>query len=196
MKQMVFKRFERFWHWSQALLIIMMMVTGFEIHGTFKLFGFYKAVLYHEYLAYTLMTLWVFAIFWHFTTGEWKQYTPTMHQLPEVLKYYAWGIFKGENHPYKATPERKHNPMQRFAYLGFHLVMGPLVWITGLLKLLYSDWEALGLGWMELTWVAYFHLVGAYLLIVFLIAHVYMATTGATPLAYIKAMITGYDEHH
>ena len=25
-----FKRFERFWHWSQAALIIALLVTGFE----------------------------------------------------------------------------------------------------------------------------------------------------------------------
>jgi len=28
----LYKRFERFWHWSQALLIIIMMVTCFEVH--------------------------------------------------------------------------------------------------------------------------------------------------------------------
>ena len=35
----VFKRFERFWHWSQALLIIGMMITGFEVHGSYTLLG-------------------------------------------------------------------------------------------------------------------------------------------------------------
>ena len=32
--------FERFWHWTQALLIISLLITGFEIHGTIQLFGF------------------------------------------------------------------------------------------------------------------------------------------------------------
>src|SRR5574340_966546 len=40
----VFKRFERFWHWSQATLIIFMLITGFEVHGSYKLFGFETAV--------------------------------------------------------------------------------------------------------------------------------------------------------
>ena len=43
----IFTRFERFWHWTQALLIIAMLVTGFEIHGTYKLFGFEKAGQLH-----------------------------------------------------------------------------------------------------------------------------------------------------
>ena len=36
--------------------------------------AFVKAVGYHTIAAWTLIGLWVFAIFWHFTTGEWKQY--------------------------------------------------------------------------------------------------------------------------
>ena len=40
----VFKRFERFWHWSQAGLIMFLMLTAFDIHGTYTIFGFEKAV--------------------------------------------------------------------------------------------------------------------------------------------------------
>ena len=36
----LFKRFERFWHWSQAALIIFMLFSGFEIHGSYKAMGF------------------------------------------------------------------------------------------------------------------------------------------------------------
>ena len=65
----VFKVFERFWHWSQAALIILLLVTGFEIHGSYILIGFKDAVEVHTVGAWTLVGLWVFAIFWHFTTG-------------------------------------------------------------------------------------------------------------------------------
>jgi len=37
------------------------------------------------------------------------------------------------------------------------------------------------------------HLFGAWMLVSFVIVHVYMTTTGHTPLASIKAMITGYE---
>ena len=59
----LFKPFERFWHWSQAALIITMLLTGFEVHGTYSLFGFAKAVSYHTIAAWTLVGLWIFAIF-------------------------------------------------------------------------------------------------------------------------------------
>ena len=65
---MIYKRFERFWHWSQAILIIGMMVTGFEIHGTYSLMGFGKAVELHTLFAWTVLILWAFTIVWQFTT--------------------------------------------------------------------------------------------------------------------------------
>ena len=70
----LFKRFERFWHWSQAGLIMALMTTGFEVHGSYSLLGFESAATTHTTAAWALVWLWGFAIFWHFTTGEWKQY--------------------------------------------------------------------------------------------------------------------------
>jgi len=72
----IYKRYERFWHWSQALLIITMMITGFEVHGSYLLLGFKKAVQLHTLAAWTLLTLWAFTIFWQFTTGEWGSTCP------------------------------------------------------------------------------------------------------------------------
>ena len=122
----VFKRFERFWHWSQAGLIIFLMLTAFDIHGTYTIFGFEKAVAYHTIAAWSLIGLWVFAIFWHFTTGEWKQYIPTTEKVMAMANYYLFGIFKNAPHPFKLTQLRKHNPLQRLAYLGIMLFVGPL----------------------------------------------------------------------
>ncbi|WP_202981982.1 cytochrome b/b6 domain-containing protein [Vibrio cincinnatiensis] len=186
MKVIIYKKFERFWHWSQALLMMAMLITGFEIHGTYTLVGFGTAVLWHEYCAFTLMTLWVFAIFWHFTTGEWRQYIPTTYKLSAVINYYSKGIFKGETHPFHPTAELKLNPLQRFTYLGWKLVMAPTVWITGLLLLFYSEWESLGLGFLSLGWIATLHVISAFMILTFLIGHVYMTTTGETPTAHIK----------
>ena len=39
--------FKRFWHWSQAALILVLLLTGFEIHGSFENFGFERAVRCH-----------------------------------------------------------------------------------------------------------------------------------------------------
>jgi len=192
----IFKRFERFWHWTQAALIIFMMVTGFEIHGVYKLFGFGKAVSLHTVAAWSLITLWVFAIFWHFTTGEWKQYIPTLEKVDAMLKYYLTGIFTDAPHPFRQTTLSKHNPLQRLAYLGVKLLINPLIWVSGLLYLYYGSWGDLGLSGLSLQWVALVHTGAAFLMLIFFIIHVYLTTTGHTPLAHIKAMITGWEETH
>lgn len=190
----IFKRFERFWHWTQAFLIMFMMLTGFEVRGLYSFFGFEDAVNYHTFAAWALITLWVFAIFWHFTTGEWKQYIPTMEKVDAMVKYYLTGIFTHAEHPFRQTTLTKHNPLQRLAYLGVKLLINPLIWITGLLYLFYSSWNDWGLGWLNLEWVATFHVIGAFMMLIFFIAHIYLATAGHTPTSHIKAMITGWEE--
>jgi thiosulfate reductase cytochrome b subunit len=192
----VFKKFERFWHWSQAALIVFLMSTGFEIHGTYANFGFERAVDFHTTAAWTLVGLWVFAIFWHFTTGEWRQYVPTTEKVVAMLKYYLSGIFQNAPHPFRQTELRKHNPLQRIAYLFVLLLVSPLIWITGWLYLFYDQWAAWGLADLDLAFVATGHVIGAFLMLIFFIAHVYLATAGTTPTSHIKAMITGWEEVH
>jgi cytochrome b subunit of formate dehydrogenase len=57
----IYKRYERFWHWSQAALVIFMLLTGFEIHGVYANFGFQRAVEFHTLSAWALLTLWALA---------------------------------------------------------------------------------------------------------------------------------------
>jgi thiosulfate reductase cytochrome b subunit len=187
----IFKRFERFWHWTQAALILFMLVSGFEIHGTYHLLGWQQAAQYHTYAAWALLGLWLFAIFWHFTTGEWRQYIPTLHNIAAVVRYYSVGIFNGAHHPHRATQLTKHNPLQRIAYLVVKLVVNPLIWASGLAYLYYNQLAAAGL---PLRWIALLHTTAAFLMLIFLVVHVYFATTGHTPLAHIKAMITGWED--
>lgn len=191
----VFKRFERFWHWAQAGLILFLLVTGFEVHGSYRLMGFEAAVNAHTIAAWSLVALWVFAIFWHFSTGEWRQYIPTFDKVGDMIKFYALGIFTQSPHPYRPTPLKKHNPLQRLAYLFVLGFVGPLIWITGWFYLFFDKWP--DWGWdrfLTLEWVAFFHTLGAFLMLFFVIVHVYLTTTGHTPTAHIKAMITGWEE--
>lgn len=192
----LFTRFERFWHWTQAALIIGLLFTGFAIHGSHDMIGFRTAVEIHELAVWLLIALWVFAIFWHFTTGQWRHYIPTMKNVDRMVRYYAYGIFVGAPHPYKASLERKHNPLQRITYLGVKLLINPLLWISGLAYLFWDRLQPLVPQAIGLEQVATLHTLGAFLMLAFLIAHVYLATAGATPTAHIRAMITGWEEQH
>jgi len=196
-KVYIYKRFERFWHWSQAALILTLALTGFEIHGNFEIFGFESAVHFHETAAILLMVLIALAIFWHFATGEWKQYIPTTHKLKQQIEYYATGMFKGAPHPTEKTSLSKLNPLQRLVYLGFKLFLVPVTVISGVLYLTHKTLnvnQIVVVKDIQLDTIAFWHTLGAFLLIAFLIVHVYMTTTGHTPTSNIKAMITGYED--
>jgi thiosulfate reductase cytochrome b subunit len=192
-----YKRFERFWHWSQAALIFFLAITGFEVHDSLHIFGYEKAVEFHRIASYAFLVLIVFAIFWHFTTEEWKQYIPTFKNIKEQVHYYTVGIFKKEPHPTQKDKWKKLNPLQIFTYLGFKVLIVPIMVGSGLLYMFHktinvndvviiSDWE--------LGTIATWHTFGAYVLIAFIIVHVYMTTTGERPTSNIKAMLTGYED--
>ncbi|MCG8580353.1 MAG: cytochrome b/b6 domain-containing protein [Bacteroidales bacterium] len=197
MKQVyIYKQFERFWHWSQAALILFLALTGFEIHGSFSLLGFEKAVLFHSIASYLLLALIAFSIFWHFTTGEWKQYIPTISKLKEQIHYYTVGIFKNAPHPTIKSARKKLNPLQAMTYLGFKLLMAPVMILTGLLYMYYKTFDVndiIVVSDIPLEWIAWAHTLGAWLLMAFIIVHVYMTTTGHSVTTNIKAMITGWE---
>jgi len=52
----------------------------------------------------------------------------------------------------------------------------------------------LGLNVHGLQPIALVHTAGAFLLVTFLVAHLYLVTTGHTLTSNLKAMITGYEE--
>jgi thiosulfate reductase cytochrome b subunit len=196
-KVYIYRAFERFWHWMQAILIFFLALTGFEIHGSFAFFGYNNAVRYHNAAAYIFIVLIVFAIFWHFATGEWKQYLPTFNNLKAQIDFYLTGIFKNAPHPTKKTVLSKLNPLQRLTYLGLKVLVIPTMVISGLLYMFYRypQKEIIkGLNIDSVELIALFHTAAAFLLVAFIIVHLYLITTGTTATSNLKAMITGYEE--
>ncbi|MDP8238785.1 MAG: cytochrome b/b6 domain-containing protein [Candidatus Hatepunaea meridiana] len=193
----IYKAFERFWHWMQAALIIILIITGFEIHSSFEFFGYENAVNYHSSSAVIFIILIIFSIFWHFATGEWKQYIPTTKNLKEQIEYYLIGIFKNAQHPVEKHELSKLNPLQRLTYLGLKLLIFPVMVGSGLLYLYYRYPQQGGIHILDiggLKVVALLHTASAFLLVAFLIAHLYLITTGQTITSNLKAMITGWEE--
>lgn len=196
-REYVYKGFGRFWHWTQALLILFLALTGFEIHGSIHFFGFDQAVRYHSTAAVALVVLIIFAIFWHVTTGEWRQYLPTKEHLRAQAEYYIIGIFRNAPHPTRKTALSKLNPLQKLVYLALKILVIPVMVVSGLLYMFYrypQRFETDILNIRGLETVAVFHTAGAFLLVAFVIVHLYLITTGRTVTSNLRAMITGYEE--
>ncbi|MEA3504597.1 MAG: cytochrome b/b6 domain-containing protein [Bacteroidota bacterium] len=194
-KVYLYSGYERLWHWTQMVLIMVLIVTGFEVHGTYSLLGFITAVLVHDIAAISLVVLTVFTLFWDFVTGEWRQYIPTTNKLIDQVMFYIKGIFLREEHPVKKTIKHKFNPIQGFVYVGLKLFMLPLVMITGVVYFFYQN-SFFELEIASLEPFAILHTIGAFLIVMFVIVHVYLITTGATVFSNLWAMITGWEEMH
>jgi len=191
--------YSRIWHWLQALLIALLLLTGVELHWpAFALFGFATACELHELLAFVLIANAFLALVYYLATGEVRQLIPEPRELFSLMakqtRYYLHGIFRGEHHPLNRHPERRLNPLQQVAYLLLLNVLLPLQVLTGLLMWGASRWPHLldAVGGLQV--VAGLHTLGSFFLGAFLVVHVYLATTGHTPLALIRGMITGWEE--
>ena len=92
------------------------------------------------------------------------------------------------------TQLAKHNPLQRVTYLIIKLLVNPLLWASGLLYLYYAELARAGLLQLPLRPIALAHTAAAFMMLIFVISHIYLSTTGHTPLAHIKAMITGWEK--
>ncbi len=194
-RQYIYYKFERLWHWLQAILIIFLIITGFEIHGSYSVFGFGNVVVWHNFAAWAFIILSVFSIFWHIVTGEWKQYIPTTNKLWAQIVYYSYGIFKGHPNPQHKTVKSKMNPLQRLTYLLLNIILLPILIISGLAYFYfrYSDNGVIKTLDIDLSIIAMIHTTAAYFIIVFLIIHLYLITAGHKITSYLEGMVTGYE---
>jgi thiosulfate reductase cytochrome b subunit len=192
--------YERFWHWLQTFTILLLLFTGLVIHrpDVFGLFSFPGVVIVHNVLAAILVINAALSLFYHLASGEIRQYIPRPYgffdQAIVQAKYYLGGIFRRDPHPFEKTPQKKMNPLQQLTYFGILNVLLPLQILTGALMWGVQQWPQVA-GWFGgLPFLAPFHSLVAWTFAAFIVAHVYLTTTGHEPLAGVKAMMIGWDE--
>ena len=193
----------RIWHWLNALGIITLCVTAVQIRFPehVHLFANYKAaILLHNVAGLVVtfsFTLW-FTYYAFISRSMLKVYLPSKDDLQVGLlrqaKFYLLTYFLGWKNPHHPTPENKFNPMQKSAYLAIMFILVPLVSLTGLLLTNVSPMRELVLMVGGLKILIAIHFLLACSLCAFLFTHVYLATLGKTPMAYIKPMWTGWEE--
>ena len=196
----MYSAYERFWHWLQAAAIFFLLVTGLEIHfpGTFRILGFELAVRSHNIIAFVVVLNAALAAFFHFASGEIRQFLPEPQGFFRgailQIRYYLFGIFRGEPHPFEKNPNQKMNALQQVTYLAILNLLLPLQIGTGLLIWGAQRWSTVDSVFGGLGVLGPIHALGAWLFAAFLVVHMYLTTTGPTPTAYVKAMVTGWEE--
>jgi thiosulfate reductase cytochrome b subunit len=193
----------RIWHWLNAFGIITLTVTGAQIRFPeyVQLFAGYKSVvLLHNTAGLVVavsFSLWFF-YYGVVARNMRKIYVPTREDLQVGIlrqaKFYLLTYFLGWPNPHHAKPDDKFNPMQKSAYMAIMFVLMPLVALSGILLTNVSPLREIVILVGGLKILASLHFLLACSLVAFLFTHVYLATLGKTPLAYIKPMWTGWEE--
>lgn len=193
----------RLWHLFNALLIIVLIVTGLSMQYTDKqdyilVVGFARAVKWHNIAAILLIVNYIFFITGNLLTANGKYYKlekrTIWKDMWKQMRFYGWGMFRGEKHPFPITPERKFNPLQKFSYVLAMYVALPLVIISGL-GLLFPEVtvnRVFGVSGLLLTDIL--HITTAFFLSVFLVIHIYTCTLGSKPTSLFRGMLSGYHD--
>jgi thiosulfate reductase cytochrome b subunit len=191
---------ERIWHWLQAAGIGALLLSGAAIHWPALSLGlpFAWMIVVHDTLGILLSVHAFLGLFYYATTGAIRQFFPDpdhfFSRAAQVADYYLRGIFRADPHPELRDPARRLNPLQQATYLAILNVLLPLQIGTGLLMFGGQAWVG-AMDWLGgLPVLAAVHTLGAWLFAAFLVMHVYLTTTGPTPLSYLKGMVFGYSD--
>lgn len=199
-REYLFTAYERIWHWVMALSVLALGLTGIQIHfpGGIRLLGIANAVATHNFFAAVLALNAFLALFYHLTTAAIRQFLPGRKGVAKAVKlqtrYYLRDIFKGLPAPFRPSQERKLNVLQQISYLfllnflfPFQIITGAMIWLVG-----KSPDFAAAVGGLHV--IAPLHNLGSWMFVSFLVAHIYLATTGHTVWAHLRGMMDGYEE--
>ncbi|MBL8492139.1 MAG: cytochrome b/b6 domain-containing protein [Rhodocyclaceae bacterium] len=193
----------RLWHWSNALLIVLLMVTGVSLHFAdpkLPLVEFSLAARAHQLAGLALVALYAFFVVANIVSGNWWQYVPkppgVLERCRVQARWYMIGIFRGEPHPYRVSEEANFNALQALSYWAIMYMIMPVMLLSGLVFLIPELAPERMFGLDGLLPVAIVHYVTGAVIVMFMVAHVYLGTTGATATSMFKTMINGWHEDH
>jgi thiosulfate reductase cytochrome b subunit len=192
----------RVWHWSNAILIVVLAYTGVRMHFGQRrgaIMSFETAFNVHNLAGSLLVIVGVLYFVGNLIGRNQRQYLSKPRDgfrgVLRQARWYLFGIFKGEPHPYHASPEHKFNPLQHLTYTGVMYVMYPLLLLSGV-ALLFPDVLPRGvLGHPGVWWVAAIHWILAAAAILFLVGHLYLGSTGDKVRDLYAAMLDGHHRH-
>ena len=191
----------RIWHGINGLGILMLIFTGINMQYAnpgFKLMNFELAVNLHNISGILVSVSYIFFVVANLRTNNHKFYRlkfkGLFKRLQLQIEYYMSGIFKNQEPPFPLSEKRKFNPMQKVSYLLIMVVFVPGLIITGL-GLLFPELiieNVYQVSGIFLT--AVLHACLGFLVSIFLIVHLYVASIGKHPLNNFKSILNGYHD--
>jgi thiosulfate reductase cytochrome b subunit len=191
----------RFWHWGNAVLFVMLLITGLSMHysNPGPALGFRTDVLIHNTAGALLTLFYCLFLYGNLRLGNGHYYRIVAGDIEPGLfrqaRYYLWGIFVGSPHPYAHSEERKFNPLQKMIYLVVMYLLFPILTVTGWALLFPGQLPEAIFGVPGIGLWALVHTYTGYFLSLFMVIHIYLGTTGTTPTALFRFMLFGDTGH-
>lgn len=190
----------RIWHHVNAVLMLALILTGVSMQYSnpdYPLIRFDIAVSVHN-ISGIMLTLSYFYFFLGILfTSIGRHYVMKQgffKAFYQQAKYYLFGIFRGDPHPFPVNAERKFNPIQQITYNVIQHAITPVTFVTGW-ALLYPETIILNVfGYSGIMLTSLLHVAAGFLISVFLVIHLYFITVGHSVTSNLKSMITGYHE--
>lgn len=191
----------RAWHWFNVVLFLSLIITGLNLQYAKKdnpLISFDQAILVHNISGITLTINYFFFFIMNIISGNIRQYIPAFNGIIKRLKtqidFYTKGIFRNSEHPFESTRNNKFNPLQQITYAKIMYVFLPVAIISGWAMLFPEIIIKQVLNIPGFLFTSVLHTAAGFILSIFMIGHIYLATTGTTLLSNFKAMLTGWHE--
>jgi len=189
----------RFWHWVNATLYAILIISGFSMHYA-VLISFPIARSIHNTAGILLVFMYIDFLIGNLFSWNGRQYIIRINGLFTRLfnqaRFYLYGIFKGDPHPYETSVRSKFNPLQQITYVTLMFLIMPLIILTGLLVLFPEYTPQFVLNWGGIAPIVLVHFLVGVFLTLFMVGHIYLGTTGETLTSNFRSMADGYHVIH
>jgi len=193
----------RAWHWLNALVFILLIWSGAELHFARPRtpgLGFGASRVVHNVSGILLTFNYLVFVLGNLLTRNGRYYALNLRELPRGLakqtRFYFWGIFRGEPHPFPHSERSKFNPLQKVTYTMVMYLAVPLMMVSGWVIFFPDKIPEQLFGVSGRLFYGLAHTFLGYLLGLFMLVHIYLGTTGSTPLELFKGILTGWVPAH
>jgi thiosulfate reductase cytochrome b subunit len=192
----------RIWHWVNAFGFLLLILTGAQLRyiDLVQLMSLESAVNLHNSVGFVVMANYLLWLGFYLSSERIANYHPVLDARRYVLsffqqlRYYSYGIFKGETSPHKVNLKDKFNPMQRMTYQLVMLLAVPIQFITGLMLWDIKRFQT-WIEWMGgVRVVDTIHVLVFIFFVFFMLVHAYLGALGQKPSSHYREMLTGYEE--
>ncbi|GAB6172048.1 cytochrome b/b6 domain-containing protein [Paradesulfitobacterium aromaticivorans] len=178
----------RIFHWGFALGLVMIILTGFELHSPFTFLAFNYGRVFEVHMTFAWLSLAFAALrLVDAIVRKDASLVPKLSDFKGFLGVLAYYFFLRDSLP----PGGKYNSGQKIIFFSWFVVFA-VASLLGIASYFMDEhlvwvWRLLG-GWQAVRWVKY---ATAIYFSATILVHVYLSFT--EDLSRLQAMITGYE---